>query len=190
MGRKPPKGLDPKKLRRMIEDAARDAFVEMRQVRPDDHFYCFALFTDPTVSEIMPTAQSEEGLARWTLQAHESGHTDARPDMFRWNGTETEFYGTGSEHFEGVNKLLRSGPSLLEMDDDEAEAYTGVLLDTVVRALDRVQRAGFFGTEEQRARITLLVLMDEASDAFLLDVAEQLNPPEVYQRFANLYEGT
>jgi hypothetical protein len=169
----------------MIEDAAREAFSVMRQSRPDDAFYCFALCTDSMVSHIVPTAESEEGLARWTRQAHEDGDTQVHPEDFRWRGTESEFFAMGAEHFEPVNRLLELSPSPLDMDDDLAEEYLKTLLDTVIRALDRVQRAGFFGTDEERARITLLVLMDDASESFLRDVAEQLNPPEVAHRFAD-----
>ena len=159
----------------------------MRQRRPQDSFFSFALYTDDQGSQVRATAASEEGLVRTAEKAQAAGMADVQPEDFRWNFEDSEFHGVGNEHFQLTNRLLASGPTLYDLDDDEAEEYVGSLLDTFVRALDRLERSGAFGTEEERSKITLLVTMEDAERDFLLDVAEQLNPEDVFQRFATAF---
>ncbi len=51
-----------KKLVQALTDATRNAFNEVREAHPKEHFYVFALFSE-TGEDLQPTCNSEEGLA-------------------------------------------------------------------------------------------------------------------------------
>ena len=186
--------LDQQKLSVSIRDAARAAFGDLRRAHPHETFYAFALYTDDGWMTIVPAANSEEGFKR------ASGDGDADPDertYTRWATAEWAYEAAGDERFNAANDLLNAPDQAMETaDSDEAEELRHhrekgeALLASMVEGLRLLDAEGFFGTGEERGRVTLFVSISDSDEAEETETssARQLNPPQVAAAFAGRYD--
>ena len=185
--------LDQQNLSAVIRDAARQAFGDLRRAHPEETFYAFALYTDDGWMTIVPSANSEEGFQR----AISSEPDQTSHHAYRWSTAEWAYEAAGNEHFDAANELLNASSADEEPDDsDETEEVRlyreqgDALIASMVEGLRLLDAEGFFGTGEERGRVTLFVSISDSDEAEEVETisARQLNPPNVAAAFAKRYE--
>lgn len=185
--------LDQQKLSASIRDAARAAFGDLRRAHPQETFYAFALYTDDGWMTVVPSANSEEGF-------HRAAGDDTDPAeraYSRWATAEWAYEATGNEHFDAANDLLNAPDQNEEATDlgeaEELRAHRGkgeALLASMVEGLRLLDAEGFFGTGEDREKVTLFVSISDSDEAEETETtsARQLNSPQVATAFARRYD--
>ena len=185
--------LGQQNLSTLIRNAARQAFGELRRAHPDETFYAFALYTDDGWMTIVPAANSEEGFRR----VAEDDPDPAEHHYARWATAEWAYEAVGDEHFDAANDLLNASPTDDRTGEDEParqeRRYGGqgeALLACMVEGLRLLDAEGFFGTGEDRERVTLFVSISDSDEAEEVETssARQINPPGVAAAFAKRYE--
>lgn len=162
-------------LQQELVEATRRAFNEVRESHRGESFYVFALFTTPDCSYVLPTAYSEEALA-------------AKGESARWDPYDWKSHSEGEQHFDRVQKLLDDNPATNIADDAAAEKHIERLLETFIKALKQLDAEGFFGVGSDREKVVVLIRLDDEDTNLLLECAEQLNPPSVFERFAKPFQ--
>ena len=182
--------FDFRTFRALLAEAAHTAFVEVQRKYADEHFYAFALYTSGEIGYVVPTANTEEGLARVASRYVSDGYG---PDLqavaaeLRWNPDDWAYHLEGAELFEAVNNMLVDVPArLFEL----YRAGTVWLSDamhaefecSLVGVLQELDQEGVFGRGEARRRVVINLLMGDQSNESRLANAGRLNPPDVWER--------
>jgi Domain of unknown function (DUF4303) len=175
--------IDYTALSNMVRDALRASFADLLASNPDRTFYAFAVFTDDSLQFAHPVANTEEGLTATVRRYNEEvdpmlGITSTHDGM-RWSYGDWEFFpDVGKEHFQRVNEIL--GENFCA-DEDEFAVQIEPLWQAMLDGFLDLKNEDFFGTEESRSRITLLVVGHvpvEIADHWIT----VLNPPDVAKR--------
>ena len=172
--------MDYATLSQLVRDALRASFADLLAAHPDRTFYAFALFTDDSLQFAHPVANTEEGLTatvrRYNAEVDpEHGSTSTRNNV-RWSYGDWEFFpDVGKEYFQRINEIL--GENFCA-DEDEFEEQIEPLWQAMLDGFLELEKEGFFGTGESRARITLMVVGHVPDDVVEHWIVE-LNPPEV-----------
>ena len=115
----------------------------------------------------------------------------------RWATAEWAYEAVGDEHFDAVNALLNAPDQDEKTTDlDEAEELRRhhekgeALLASMVEGLHLLDAEGFFGTGQEREKITLFVSISDSDEAEEAETssARQLNPPQVAAAFVGRYD--
>ena len=163
------------------------AFRRIREARPDDTFYSFALFTSGEFAYVATTAASYEGLAEAasSYQAMESYKDQSLEDLRRelkWSPEDSPLHESCGELLEAVQPMMDEVVSEFDAcSDDEFDAFVDTVLGVFERALRRIDAEGVFGTGEERKKVVVNLLMGDESDEERLAFARRLNPPEAIQ---------
>ncbi len=147
-----------------LRDAVRAAFAEVREAHPDERFYVFALFSE-NGDDLQPTCNTHEALAR---TAKAKGLSE---DALRYLAEEFAYHQHGEEHFASL------GPRPAKRGFGPA-----------VRALQDLDREGFFGKGKARAEVAVLVLRSDANNREIIELARELNPPTVAARIEAAFD--
>ena len=177
--------LDSDKLLADVTDAARKAFTSLKKDHPDETFYAFALYTDESAMTIIPAASSEQ-----TIQRRLDGYGKLSPGdrkATRWSTGEWAYESVGADkQFDAICKTLAKSDYYDPDDDDGHRNHFSAVFETMVRALEQLDKEGHFGTGKQREQVTLFCTVTDMEDPEPIEneSAKQLNPPAVYKRFA------
>ncbi|HZN66471.1 MAG TPA: DUF4303 domain-containing protein, partial [Tepidisphaeraceae bacterium] len=149
-----PRTLDTDQLLKKVTDAARKAFTSLTKSHPDETFYAFALYTDESAMTIIPAATSEESIER-RLGGYGKLSPQSRKAM-RWSTGEWAYESVGADReFDSICKTLAKG-GYYDPDDDEAHrAHFSAVFETMVRALEALDKEGLFGKGKAREQVTL-----------------------------------
>jgi hypothetical protein len=156
--------------------AARRAFTEARRLRPDEVFYCYALYTDGVASYIVPTCSGDRALRET------AGQDPSAIEELRWSPCDSPYHELGAEEFAGVDRLLAARPDPYD-EDEETEA--DVRFEACFQALASLDAEGFFGRGAERDRVIVTVLQGDQGVASRLANARRLNPPAAVERLAD-----
>jgi hypothetical protein len=103
--------------------ASMAAISDLIRANADQTFYTFGLFTDDSLQFLYPVANTEEALAA-TVQRYRKtvdpkyGCTSTRTGM-RWSYGDWGFFDyQGGNHFEEINRVLRSNFDRMVADKD------------------------------------------------------------------------
>lgn len=157
-----------------IVDAARNAFSAVRQAHAEERFYAFALYTEPDLGYLVPSCNSEEGLAR------KVGSFTA--DELRWNPCDWAYHLEGESFFAPVQPVLEGLPPIYQQPDPDA-AFDD-RFNVFASALRRLDADEFFGAGREREHVVVNVLWGDQDLRFHLSTARQLNPPAAFRRYA------
>jgi hypothetical protein len=104
----------------------------------------------------------------------------------RWATAEWAYEGAGADHFDAACKLLNSDKRDDTDDDRGYRAFANKVIGSMVGALRELDEAGFFGTGDDRERVTVFVTVSDSDAAEQIEnqSAKQLNPAAVAKRFA------
>ncbi|MDQ2730232.1 MAG: DUF4303 domain-containing protein [Armatimonadota bacterium] len=173
-------------LQSEIKEAAKKAFTAVRAEHPNEHFYAFALYSDDGAMTVEPAANTQEGMER---KAKEYGYNPI-PPWFPWLIGEWAYEGEGGENFLKVYELLETEEDFDEDDSEEFEALRTRVFESMIRALEDLEKEHFFGAGSAREAITLFCSISDSDDAGQLEneSARRLNPPSVYEKFLNRLE--
>lgn len=168
-------------FRSAVREAARSAFTAILVQHAGETFYCFSLNTNDSVQFLYASAGSEEQLQRFieNKQVNDSEVDDWRftPDV-----TYQEF-----DQFTTVDAILKSADRLaddMDLESEEFQQLQSQLFTAIVDGFADLDNEGFFGVGAERENVTLFIDGD-LDRYFMLSLAKQLNPPSVYQRFAD-----
>ena len=159
-----PKTFDYGALCDDVVEGARRAFEAVRAAHADERIDAYALYSDSGAMTIVCAADSTE--ARGGV-----GHER------RWYCQEWPYIDEGGEHLEVAYRrilTLHGGPH------EPPEGFEGRVFEACMRALERLDREGFFGTGAARAR-TLVTFESRPGDD-PAPVIRRLNPKELYDR--------
>lgn len=174
-----------------IANAARATYRALRAAHPDERFYAFALYTDSGAMTVVPSANSEEGLAR-SRQQSDPGDDRTAPAWLRWGTAEWAYEAAEAQAFNPLCKRLAGAVMSPAVPEAEFGAFFKALQRDMIEALRLLDREGLFGAGEAREAITLFVSIsdDDGADALENESATALNPPAVAQRFIARYRQT
>jgi hypothetical protein len=165
----------------LIRNAAKKAFTKVRSAHLGESFYAFAVYTDEDFSGLSPACNSEEPLAR---RIKEDKLTSKLHKAYaRWLTAEWAYEGEGAEEFSAVDKAIHAlKGTYAENRNAITEATIGALLE--------LDSTGFFGVEEERKKVTLILSITDSQDAEKLEneSAKLLNPPSVAKKFIDRYK--
>ena len=182
--------LDLQPLVRALTEAARAAFTEAREARPDERFFAYALSTVDDANFVGAGANSHENRAAIAAANDvEDGTPDA--EYYAWNPCEWgELEYLGAASFEPAEVLLAQ---LYQATPDERFQHLAEGVRASMQgALAALDEEGFFGRGQARREVTLFctVYDSERAAGFEDRSAEALNPEVVYARFRERYAST
>ncbi|MFN5273655.1 MAG: DUF4303 domain-containing protein [Planctomycetota bacterium] len=176
--------IDYAKLATKVRDGLRATFADLLAAHPDRSFYAFAIWTDDSLQFANAAANTEEGLAatvrRYNKEVDPEYNTTSTRNGMRWSYGDWEFFPVdGEEHLADINAVLQDNFNADEkVFDEQIEPHWQALLEGF-RQLDK---DGFFGTGEDRSKITLLVV-GHVPDEIVDHWVRVLNPPDVVQNY-------
>lgn len=191
-----PDPLDFQYLIHMLTQATRLAFQSLKQHYESEIIYAFALYTHGDFSYVTSTASSEEGLTKVAQKyiaegRHNNRSLSEQRILLRWSPADSLLHEVGGEFFNDIDPLLEEANAIMDALYDEendswdaVEAFAQRVESSFIMALQTLDSEGLFGTGEQRKAITVNLLMGDQSDESRVQHAQQLNPPEVWQRLA------
>jgi hypothetical protein len=151
-------------LRLAVAEAARASFADLKREHGREHFYVFALYTEPMLGYVGPSANTEEALAR----------DGARGE--RWTPQAWSYHGEGRDHFERANALLRALEGSQGASEDAQDLVWRGTWSAFLEALETLDRERTFGTGAARDTILVSALWGDKDVVVFLEAAERLNP--------------
>jgi hypothetical protein len=157
-----------------VAAATSAAVKELFRTHPKAHFYYCALIT---TGEALPP-----NLCAWSSEALDAVASQYPDDpnarwWLKWSYADSPFYCFGEAHFGEVRRLFRALGRLDPRDARGWQAAYDFRLSVMEEALARLDQAGLFGTEAQRASIVINVEV-MPPDPTNVERALRLNPPE------------
>lgn len=172
--------IDARLFRETLLDEFRSAWQTLRERHPTEHFYCFGLYTTGAAEYVMATACTEEGLSIATEKylAREGGDPGLMRLCLRWSFCDSPL------HEEALNLLPRSHALRDAVGDPYDEDAIELVFDTAVDVLKQLDSEKLFGTDLERARLTLGIWMGDQSNENMIAFVRRLNPGSIVNRFA------
>ncbi len=175
--------FDFEQLRREMAGACRLTFSAYRKLLTNEQIYAYALCADGSGKRPTPAINTKESLNRALDQyihddeTVEMGVVTYCPEEWGYRGAVDSVTYWGPI-WDKIDACYQSGAhSAEDCQNGVAEAMIGALRD--------LDQKGFFGTDEQRAEVTVLVWMTDLSkgrDWWIRSVRE-LNPAPVVDAF-------
>jgi Domain of unknown function (DUF4303) len=135
-----------------IQEATKNATLELFQEHKEEDFYYIALIT---TGEAHPPF-----LAAWSEQALEQksrGDKETRDDM-KWSYADSPYMDFGAYHFSRVIELFKSRPEMTHlMSTEEWNMEYEIRLECMEIALRKLSEEGIFGTGKEREKIYINV---------------------------------
>jgi hypothetical protein len=147
-------------LRRLVRDAARTAFAELRAKSLGESFYAFALQSLDDATGVYAAANTEDGYRRC---AERYSDWDSPPGeyYYRWYWGVWAYTNVRRELFGGVYDLLNEEGRRFE-DADLQSSFKAAVFGAMAAALRDLDNEGLFGTGPERERITLLCTVEDS----------------------------
>jgi hypothetical protein len=193
-------GVDFHILRREIKEAARRAFSLVREHRPGETFYAFALYSDSDGGSACPAANTEEAFHR-CLKKYEpyrketeavlatSGMTYADyKNYYRWGVCEWEYCPccpTCADQFSQAWDLINATDNYDRDDPSGFVSFKAKVYGSMMLGLRDLEVEGFFEAGSRRESVILLcdILGDRDGLWLAMKSAQLLNPPHLLERF-------
>lgn len=166
-----------------IVNATRDAFEQLIQKHPDEHFYAFILYTDSDCFTVLPAANSieklEEKLKRLEVSSDESAE-------FKWISAEWEYEAAYDDKFYPIWKFLEQ-ESLKNKSEEDFAQFKDKVHHCMIEALRSLDDEGFFG--DRRNDLILYISSSDDEEFFELEneSAKRLNSQEKYLNFMDRF---
>ncbi len=188
-------------LRQRITEASRQTFDAVWAAHKDEAFYDFALYTVDDAVGINPSMNSEQAYKRavakqtadeqhrkW-LESNGISFTASLLGDQRWSAYEWAYECAESDGFDAVNALINNrGMGFYEEDDPMGFVkFKAGVFASMVLALRDLNEQGLFGKGRARDSLTVFCSVPHSGCTawFERDSARRLNPPTVFQTFAN-----
>lgn len=168
-------------LRYLAAEAARSAFTALRDDRPGEAFYGFALVLSPTAPHLTAAANTEEALRRTAERYAADGYGTAEalaanaPGSLRWRTPNWEYRTADAELSEEAEAAVAQIVEGSDWDD-----AAGGLARELVGAIRDLNREDFFGWGPDRDAVVVLIDTDDPDD--LLEHARDINPATPFAR--------
>lgn len=166
-----------------VRDALRATFSDLMASNRNKTFYTFAVFTDDSLQFFNAAANTEEGLTS-TVEHYgkkvdpKYGNTSARNNM-RWSYGDWEYFPIeDGNHLAEIDAIVRGN---FDADKSEFMANVDLLWQALLDGFVLLSDEGFFGTGDDRSRITLMLVGDIPMEKFYQWITT-LNPPDVAKR--------
>jgi Domain of unknown function (DUF4303) len=183
--------LDRAGLRAAIREAVEAAWGHVRSTAPDEQIYGLAVYEGVEYGSLCVTVFTEEALDRCTAYYRERNpdyEGDAGREGLRWSAPDSEYHCVA-----GVDGHLVAGEDLFRLWESDREAYDKVaypryraaVYEACIESLQELDRAGHFGRDEDRHRMTLWIIDQNEGESVedLLRVVATLNPPAVVESY-------
>lgn len=172
--------IDAQLFRETLLAEFRSAWQTLREKHPTELFYCFGLYTTGAAEYVMATASTEEGLSIATEKylARKGGDQALMRLCLRWSFCDSPL------HEEALHLLPRSHALKESVGDPYDEDAVELVFDTAVDVLKQLDSERLFGTDLERARLTLGIWMGDQSNENMIAFVRQLNSPQIADRFA------
>lgn len=191
-------------LKAMLLEAARAAFVDIRQKFQGENFYIFGFFTSDNQGYMLPVANTEEALTRkaekYVLDSRRYGGLNVH-EMRLWlrnsPGDFTTFFDDELlTRFEKINALLaeranRQSEIYMEQefesgdDDNIFENHDSAFDDVCLRVLRQLAEEGIFKVGSDSQKPVIILYHGHQSHKISLIYAQQLNSTAIYQHYQN-----
>ncbi len=164
---------DNEELIEALAKAARAAFLSLKETTKE-HFYFYAFIFDEGLHPYI-SAWSYEALEKSIIEQQIS---DEEKSWWKWDSADSPYAVYGYDEFFGeVSNLLDERASKLS-DDELYGVEWGVRIDSMEKALKRLDDSGLFGTGKERQRVVINVEQAPPDgDGSEHNRALRLNPP-------------
>jgi hypothetical protein len=173
-----PPDFDRARLTALVRAAAEEAFRDLQQEIGNEQLYTFGLYTNGEGTYILPTANTEEALARKAaVEATADGQPAAlHQQSLRWSPCDWEYHEIGGDTaFAAVHEYLDTGWT----DDYSTFRYdVGTIYACCLDALTQLRHERVFPSEQGETPMLLNLFMGDQSDEERLEWATLLNSPE------------
>lgn len=187
----------------ILLEASRNAFTNVQELHPDEHFYGFSLYHEPLWGYVIATANTEEGLTRAAEAYRDFRRSRGKAEksieelrlMLRWNSGDWEYHNTGPDFFEHANQWLleqdlhntweREQQGKFDEEENWAiylEQIDSKMIGICRQVLATCDREGVFSIVSDRDNVVVNIVMGD-QDRSWIEHARILNPPEVYERW-------
>jgi hypothetical protein len=167
----------------LVRTAAENAFRDLQQRIESEKLYAFGLYTNGEGTYVLPTANTEEALARKaSAEAVADGHSaELHQQSLRWSPCDWEYHEIGGDAaFAAVEAYLETGWA----DDYSTFHYDADMIYVCcLDALNQLRHTHMFSTNQREARILLNLFMGDQSDEARLEWAAMLNDADQCIRF-------
>jgi hypothetical protein len=175
---------DYAELATKLRDGLRATFSDLLAANPDRSFYSFAIWTDDSLQFANAAANTEEGLIatvrRYNIEVDPQNNTISTRNGMRWSYGDWEFFPVeGEEYLAEINAVLQDN---FNADEKVFNEQLEPLWQALLEGFRQLNDDGFFGTGEERSRITLLVV-GHVPDKVVDHWVRVLNPPDVVQNY-------
>jgi hypothetical protein len=169
-----------------------NSFQRIRDMRPDDRFYCFAFFTSGEFGYISTTASSYEGLeeaAQWYKSQERYSHQsleELRREL-KWSPGDSPLHQECGEILEPLKATMDQIAGELhdtylgDEDWTRFDDYVSNVEDAIAAALRRIDREGVFGRGSEREGVVTNLLMGDQTYEARIEFAKKVNPPKAVQ---------
>lgn len=167
-----------------MAQAARISFAAYRQQHRDEDFYAFALYTDQDALGPTPAVSTEQSLARAIERNVGAVYDVSEIALLRYVPDEWAYLGAEGNP-EDWHAIWETVDELSEDDSMPFPTFRHKIWQALILALKDLDGEGFFGTGEERERVTLLIWPSQASEAeqWWIRSVRELNPETVWKRF-------
>ena len=178
--------IDYNDLAKGVCDGLRSAFSNLIAANTDQTFYTFAIWTDDSLQFANPCANTEEGLEstveRYRREVDPEYNTTSTPNGMRWSYGDWKFFPIDDEDYlSDVNSALSDN---FNADEEIFEQQIEPLWQALPDGFKQLNDEGFFGVDDERTKITLLVVGDLPSE--IADhCATVLNPKDTADKYIN-----
>lgn len=175
--------LDLDTFQARLEEACTKCWQEVQTKFPDEKFCLFGVETDSDFVIINPLFDSEGAIDRDSKKRRAGTSYVARISL----DSDSEFYRLGEEHLDRLSAELNSQYGAEESPAKRKKRIKR-LSQMFEGALKKLDQTGLFGHGAERDRIILMVSIIDADDDewnLMLEIAERLNPKNVYEAFRN-----
>lgn len=172
----------------LLRTATEQVLRDLQQQIANERLYAFGLYTSSQGIYVVPTANTEEALAR---TARAAAVSDGQPfellwQSLRWSPCDWEYHTFGSDTaFTAVRAFLQSGWS-----DDYATFHydADVIYACCIDVLMQLRQDGWFDATQGNPPIVLNLYMGDQSDEDRLQWASLLNSPECCKQLQQEFE--
>lgn len=181
-------------LQQKIVAAGKKAFPAIRAQHPDEQFYFFGLYTSGSYSYVTPTCSTYQGLKEVVEAYQTEAYFAAMPKdelvkSLKWSPCDSPLHTEGEDYFEELDaELLFIDEELDRLysgkpDEKEVDAFVHQIENCLIQAMKELDAAGVFGTPEERAQVTLGIMMGDQSTEDRIRFVKALNPPDLAEQF-------
>lgn len=197
--------LDFDEFRDLLLDATRDLLIEIRHAYAGKRIYEFVLVHDALWGFIVPKLAVEGGVQTFAVMKNRG--LDALTKLLMSLGLSDQLQyipekaqarprkvwkiptSTGRDYFEEVNLwLLRAQFYRVNFSYSQLMQYHRTLSVVCVDVLQALDKRGLFGLDDDRLQTVVNLVMMYDPEREWLKNAELLNPPEVYNRWIELFQ--